>query len=257
MIHLKQIILVAFQSIKFSVRNRIIPGMIILFLPILLGLHFLNYHNFAFQIKFLKDISLLFLTLFAGIILLYMASEQMFWFENGKVPYLVVTRMKSRFNLVVGIAFGITITVSLSLLLSAVSMLIFLKISNGIWFWELIPSVVLLSFQFFLMTSVLSFFSSFLPKSSALSLGILVYLIGNIHSSIAVSIGNSLGNSAAEFYRVISIVFPDFSIFDLREIMIHDYHISLPAFCSIILYSIFTSMFFLTISSIVVNQKDL
>jgi len=255
--HLKQIILIASQSIKFSVRSRVIPGMIILFLPILLALHFVNYHNFSFQIKFLKDLSLLSLTVFAGIILLYLASEQMFWFENGKVPYLVVTRMKSRFNLVVGIAFGITITISLALLISTLSMLIFLKISNGIWFWELIPSFILLSFEFLLMASVLSFFSSFLPKSSSLSLGILVYLIGNIHSSLAFSIGKALGNSAAEFYRVISIVFPDFSIFNLRKVMIHDYQLSLAAFCSVILYSIFTSMFFLIISSIVVNRKDL
>jgi len=254
---MKQIILIAIFSIKKAIRDKTILAMLLLFVPFLIGLHLFSFHSFGFQIKFIKDISLSYLSLLAGIMLLFLASEQIFWFGKEKTPYHILTRIKNRFHIISGICLGISSTIAVSMLLAVSIMLLILKFTKGIWFWEFYPSALLISLKFLIMTSIITFFGSFLSKSSALSLGILTFITGHINSSLFLSIQDAFGNFLAEIYKVISVIVPDFTIFGIQEVMVHDYRISAIAFISMVLYSLFTSIFYLILSTLIINRHDL
>lgn len=254
---MKQIFRIAFYSIQKAIRAKIVLAMLLLFVPFIIGIHLFSFHSFGFQVKFVKDISLSILSLLSGIMLLFLASDQMFWFSEDKTPYHILTRVKNRFHVIAGVCLGVSSTIAISLLLAVTIMLFVLKFTKGIWFWEFYPSALLISLQFLIMTSVLTFFASFLSKSSALSFGMLIYIVGHISSSIFLSLQNAFGNFYAELFKIVSIILPDFTIFAIREVMIHDYRISSIALVSMILYSLFTSGFYLILSTLIINKHDL
>ena len=248
---LRQILLIAWFGVFKAIRSKIIFALLLICLPVLFGAHLFDSLNVGMQVKFIKDVGVSFLSVFSAVLLLFLAFDQIFWFDDSKPSYFIFSRVKNRANFIVGNFLGIAITIFISLFAASILFLLFLLYTKGIWFWEIFYGALLVFWKFSIIAAVLIFFATLCSRLMAISLTLLVVILA----------------ASQEFLRAIftqsflldfcTFLLPDFHIFASRAVTVHDLNFSFGALAMLFVHALSISAFYLILASFALENRDL
>ncbi len=238
-------------------RSKIFASMLLLFMPILVAVHLFDVYNTGFQVKFVKDVSLNFMSFFAILILAFLAMDHLFWPLEMKPPFYILGRIKSRLVYLAGTWLGIILSIASALLSSGVLILLFLRITRGIWFWEVFPGAFLLFLKYSLLAAFVLFCSCFSTRLIALSLSLVVFFMGHGLDSMRTWIESNANRSFQIVVDIFLLFVPDFAMFDSRLVMVQDSGFSVEGLFLLMGYTICLSSFFLFFGSQLLKGRDL
>ena len=249
---MKQILVQARLFLVGTMRSSLLYSFIIVAFPLFLAAYFFDMTNPGFQTLFIKDIVASILSVFSMVIVVLLAFESIFWKDGKNKGWFLLSRVKSRLNLYVGQALGLMISVLVILGSISFCYLIILRFTHGVWFWELIAAVWLLSVEAALAMSLLSLLATMFSRFLSLSIFFLLYLVSitQLLPSFMISHGNSSFMAVLAF--VLSVL-PDFNMFSLNDIVFSAGNLSQLLFST--LYAVFLSGFYLLLADSLASKR--
>ena len=126
---------------------------------------------------------------------------------------------------------------------------------------SLIVGVLLMYFQFFLLSAVVMFFSTFLTPTVNFFASSAVYVVGSaasIWQSIAMNKGPEVSSLVKAFYKVIYTIMPNFDNFNIQNRLIHPQELrSMPIYVvGVIAYALLYSLVLMIVSVLIFEKKE-
>lgn len=245
----KQVLLTAKTVLLKSFRSNLLFGTILLMLPFIWGSWIFEQNNPGFQTGFIADLGTIFVSVFAFLLTLILSLEHIFWVKEGHSSYFYLSRMSPGL-LPLSKFLGVVCTVGLALIFMVLLLIGFMFFNTG----TIILYPFYIGFSVFmqvaLVVSVFSLFSAFLPKLTAISLMIILYLVGLETDTARLFVESlELGFLVVPTEALFALL-PDFSLFRFESE-------SISALFLIVLYALFQSLFYLVAGGKILSKKDL
>ena len=248
---------IAKNTFRESSRDRILLSAFLVIIAIILFSLFIASISLEQSTRMIVDFGVtaiyalqMFVAIFIGSMLIYKEIER-------KTFYLLLPKPITRTEIVIGKCLGLSATTILVTLLSTTALYLILFIQNGqIYFYPILLSVFLSTFEAILLILISMLFSGITSPILAAVFTIAIYLVGHA-GEIFRFIFMTTNNIFIEFLaRTIYFLLPNLEKFNIRNEIIYN---TLPSHLLIltsILYALAYAALILVITQIVFKKKD-
>ncbi len=218
-------LVIAANTYREGIRKKTLIGFLIVALLVIGGSTFLTVLSPGEEVKMVKDVCLAALSMFGVLIAIFTAGSMVPSEVENKTIYTVLSKPLRRFDYIVGKFVGIQFILILNLGLMALLSLAILFTREHVLSTILIKSVFLTYLELMVL-SAFTFAVSMVSSSAVLPIicGAFIYIIGHLVeylkglSNHAVAAGHAF---LAGLIRLLYLVLPDLSNFNLRDQLIH------------------------------------
>ena len=218
-------LVIAGNTYKEGIRKKTLIGFLIVALLVIGGSTFLTVLSPGEEVKMVKDVCLAALSMFGLLIAIFTSGSMVPSEVENKTIYTVLSKPLRRFDYIVGKFVGIQFILILNLGLMALLSLAILFTREHVLSTILIKSVFLTYLELMIL-SAFTFAVSMVSSSAVLPIisGAFIYIIGHLVeylkglSNHAVAAGHAF---LAGLIRLLYLVLPDLSNFNLRDQLIH------------------------------------
>ncbi|MBF0544632.1 MAG: hypothetical protein HQM08_09370 [Candidatus Riflebacteria bacterium] len=238
-------------------RNRFFLAILILVLPLPAIAILMDPYKLGFQVKIVKDLGIDIMSVFGFLVVLFVSFEQIIPDIERKSVYFILSRIGNRTSYVFGRFLGIIFALGLFHFVFSSFLFFFLRMYGEGWFWEVFSGGFVLFMKHCVWLSMILFFVTFTSKIVALSLGILFYALGHVLDVLRMLIEKNESGFLSWICEVISLLIPDFSLFEANLTVVHEMNFQFPVFLFLFLYSIAVSTFFLAAAGKILTRRDL
>ena len=242
---LKQVYEIARVVVVSSLRKNIITASLLIMLPLLLAAWLFEVSNPGFQSGFVLDIGSGLMAFLAVIVIGTLSFEHLFWPSEQTTPWFYFSRKNSKIFFTLGKFCGISFVLAIVLATFSLLLSLLIYFTSGSFLLASFKAAFSIWLQYSVFFSVFVFFSTFLSR--LMSVGMMLPFFFMAHSLSYLK--TNLNYWAAE---ALSVFFPDAELFD---ILIEQGN--LYVFLMMLVYSLFVSLFYITLASLVLRQKDL
>ncbi|PIR23936.1 MAG: hypothetical protein COV44_00555 [Deltaproteobacteria bacterium CG11_big_fil_rev_8_21_14_0_20_45_16] len=207
------------------------------------------------NIKVVKDIGMATISLFGVFVAIYMGVNLLYKELELRTIYTIVSKPVDRFEIILGKYLGIVLVLTVNLVLMTAFLYLTCFVIEFRFDLELIPALVLILFELFIVAVFAVFFSSF---SSPFLSGLFttgVFMVGRVSNELGLFGERSRNELFKIFATSVQKIF-DLEAFNLRTEVVHQ----LPVYASDvyypILYSTFLVAIFLTFSIVIFAKRD-
>ena len=242
---LKQIYETARIVVVSSLRKNIATASLLIMLPLLLAAWLFEKSNPGFQSGFVLDAGSGLMAFLAIIVIAALSFEHLFWPSDQSTPWFYFSRNNSRLVFPLGKFCGVCFVLAAVLLVFALLLSLLVYFTSGTWLLSSFKTAFMVWTEYSLFFAVFVFFSTFLSR--LMSVGMMLPFFFAAHSVAFIK-------SAFNYWAVelLLIVLPDAEIFN-AVIENGDLWSVLLAF----VYSLFMSLFYITLAGYALRQKDL
>ena len=241
----KQIYETARIVVVSSLRKNISTASLLIMFPLLLATWLFETSNPGFQSGFVLDAGSGLMAFLAIIVIAALSFEHLFWPSEQSTPWFYFSRNNSRIVFPLGKFCGVCFVLAAVLLVFALLLSLLIYFTSGIWLLSSFKTAFMVWTEYSLFFAVFVFFSTFLSR--LMSVGMMLPFFFAAHS---ITFIKSLFNYWV--VELLLIVLPDAEIFN--EV------IENGDICSVLLafvYSLFMSLFYITLAGFILRQKDL
>lgn len=234
-------------------RNHLIPALFLIMLPLLLAAWSFESANPGFQTGFLADLGGGLMSLFAGLLVIIIGYDHLFWACEQNTPWFYLSRTGNRALFAGGRFAGTAGVLFVALALAAAIFTLFLRLNTGVWL--ILPSVlaVLVFCEFALLGSVITLLAAFMTRLPALGVILVIYAVGHNSDAIRMAAENHSSPLLNLALTVALAIIPDFSLFrSAWFVEPQAVELMLAA-----LYAAGQAMFYLVAAGIVLQRRDL
>ena len=242
---LKQLFEIAKTVIVASLRKNLILAVYLIMLPLVLAAWLFEVNNIGFQTGFIIDAGHSLFSFLSIILLAVLSFEHLFCPKEQQTPWFYFSRLKYKILFPAGKFIGISLVLLSVLIDFSILLILLLGFTSDAWLIEPIKIAFMVWAEYSLMLAVFAFLLSFLSR--LMSVGLIVSVFFVAHS--APFWESILPTWLAE---PISIVFPNASVFDLALESGSITNILLA-----LLYSVFMSAFYISLSGFILRNRDL
>jgi hypothetical protein len=228
-----------------SLRRNIILASFLIMLPLILAAWLFEISNTGFQSGFILDAGSGLMTLFAVLLLGVLGFEHLFWVNEQPTPWFLFSRIRSRIIFPLGKFCGISLVLISVLIVFALLLSLLIYLTSGSFILSPFRVAFIVWAEYSVFLSVFIFFSTFLSRLMTVGMIIPFVFIANSASFLKTFFPNWLG-------ELLLIVIPDAGIF---EAVIETEEIF--SLFLVLAYSIFISLFYITLAGFVLRKKDL
>ncbi len=253
---MKNILLLAKNTFKESIRDRILYGILGFAIFLMIFIFFLSAASLGEDERVMRSIGLGGMYLFGMIITIFLGASLLAKEIDKKTLYFVLSRPISREGVILGKFLGLLGSIFLSTLILALAYL-------GTVYWgnHLFDSAALLAIFFQLLESMLFiaitlFFSTFLRPIIAIMAALVFLFFGHSFTLLEHSVAKS-GVVLQKFVTVLSYIFPNLEKFNIRNDILYNFALSPMEITTTILYGIFASGLFLVFAALIFKKSEL
>ena len=261
---------IAKLTAKEVLKEKLFIGVVIVSAIFCVLSYYLSNISAGNNVKIAMDFILSFQFFITAIFAIFMVSGSFHKDLNDKVIYLLYSKPMTKVEYLTGKVAGffsvLTLLSFILFLINTSAILIINKISN-----LYVPHIILterafifsllLTFMGLLLISVVTLFSvSFSSSTLAMLVSFLVFIIGLELSPVKelVTASKLVSEVNKIIVKVVYYVFPNFSLFDVKTIVVYHFLKFSPFFVSgVIVYSVIYSIFLILISLLVFERKEL
>jgi len=219
------VLVIAVNAFREGIRKKTLIGLLIVGVLVIGSSTFLTVFSPGEEVKMIKDVCLAAISMFGVLIAIFISGSMVPTEIENKTIYTVLSKPLRRFEYLVGKFIGIQLIIILNLVLMAVLCLAILWTREKILSMIMIKSVFLTYFEL-MIVSGFTFAVSVVSSSAVLPIicGAFIYLVGHLVEYL-----KGLSNHAQEggheilagLTRLLYLVLPDLSNFNLRDQLIH------------------------------------
>ncbi|GAB4282442.1 MAG: hypothetical protein Kow0029_28040 [Candidatus Rifleibacteriota bacterium] len=252
---MNQALVIAEMIVLRSLRNRMIPALLIISLPIIIAAYGFDAANPGFQTLFVKDVGSLMIAWFSLLLTLFLFTDNIYRSSCDNEFWFLRSRVKSRLVFYAGQFLGILSSLFFGILCFSTIFFVFLRFTHRVWFFELLAAAWMNFLECSVLLAFMIFLSSFLSRLLTLSIGVLVYFVANVHVFQSVREVNFIDTAGFALSLLLS-VFPDSSLFAADKFIFEQQSVlSLDILISTF-YAFFMVCFYLIAAELVSGRKS-
>ncbi len=233
-------------------RGNLLPGLLLVMLPLFYAAWAFEAANPGFQTGFLADMSGSVMSLMAGILLLVTGFEHFFWPADQRTPWFFLSRSANRNTFVVGRFLGVAAVILVALLTVAAVFAFMMNYSEGQWFVSLLFTALLVFYEFAMLAAVFQLLAVVSSKLMACG-GLLVIFVASHNLEGLRVLAEGYGSLATLLANFLAAFLPDLGL--LRGAWFTDFSPGILA--AVTLYVALQTLFYLLVSGLILQQKDL
>ncbi len=253
---MKNIIVIAKNTFKETIRDRILFGIIAFALVYLFFTIFLGSISLGENEKIINNLGLAGIYLFGMIITIFLGTAILYKEIEKKTLYFILPKPVSHFELVLGKFAGLMASIALTIILMGLifGLIVYFKTSrlNP----NVITALVLQIFEMGLFVALTILFSTFSRPLASTIYAVLVLYIG--HSlNLIVEVAEKTSLVLGKIALLIYYLFPNLEKFNIRNLAAYDTDISSLGIFWSIAYAIAYSSLLLYLAVILLKRKEL
>ncbi len=192
-------------------RGNLLPGLILVFLPLFYAAWAFENANPGFQTGFIADLSGSVMSLMAGILVIVSGFDHFFWAAVQRTPWFFLSRPVDRTLFAAGRLAGFAVVLAFALLTAALLFSLLMFASEGRLFFQLFMTALMVFYEFAMLAAVFQFFAVFSSRLLACGALLLVFVAGhNLDGIRSLFADSSVGMA---IFEVFAVLMPDFSVF--------------------------------------------
>jgi ABC-type transport system involved in multi-copper enzyme maturation permease subunit len=254
---LTNILAIAKNTFRETVRDRILLSAFFVIVAIIIFTLFIASISLEQSTRMIVDFSVtaiyalqIFVAIFIGSMLIYKEIER-------KTFYLILPKPISQLEIIIGKCLGLTLTtIAVTLLSTSVLYLILFIQSGQIFFWPILVSVLLSSFESILLILISILFSGITSPILASVSTIAIFIIGHAEGIFRYMFMTTQIPAVEYVAKAVYYVLPNFEKFNIRNDIIHGI---VPSFTMVIiamLYAFSYALLLLVITQAAFKKKD-
>lgn len=251
------ILAIAKNTFRETVRDRILLSAFFVIVAIIVFTLFIASISLEQSTRMIVDFSVtaiyalqIFVAIFIGSMLIYKEIER-------KTFYLILPKPINQLEIIIGKCLGLTLTtIAVTLLSTSVLYLILFIQSGQIFFWPILVSVLLSSFESILLILISILFSGITSPILASVSTIAIFIIGHAEGIFRYMFMTTQIPAVEYVAKAVYYVLPNFEKFNIRNDIIHGI---IPSFSMVIvamLYAFSYALLLLVITQAAFKKKD-
>ena len=247
------------NTFREAVRNKILYSLV-LFAFLLLGISaFFGSVTIGQQEQVIKDFGLVLCTFFGVLMTIVIGVTLLHKELKQKTVYNILSKPVPRWEFIVGKYFGLTVTVSLLVILMGMALMVFASCFEHRVDYRMGYGILFCLFEIAVVASIVIFFSSMAVTTTLTGLFTLgAFLAGH---SISYLLAFASDASAAPMVRTmvhgVSWILPNLSLFNVNQVILYGGEISGSELGQAMLYSVSYSTVMLVLASLVFAKREL
>jgi len=245
---------IAVNTFKEGIRNRIMYNFVFFALIMMVFSYFVGEVSIGEELKVIQDMGLAAISIFGILIAIFVGIGLVYKEVDKRTIYTIISKPIQRYQFLLGKFFGLALMLFVQTLFMTCFFYIFLYMTVGVINWELLKPVLFIYMELLVLTSVALFFSSFTSPFLSALFCIGFFIIGHSTTDLF-DLGVKSKSAGFQFVtRLISYFNLDH--FDIKGDIVHGVQVGWGWISEVVLYGVFISVFFLTISAIIFQKKD-
>jgi ABC-type transport system involved in multi-copper enzyme maturation permease subunit len=253
---MKNIIVIAKNTFKETIRDRILFGILAFALLFLMSTILFGSISLGEDIKVIKDFGLAGIYIFSIIITIFLGSSLIYKEIEKRTLYIIFSKPVSVSQFIVGKFLGLLASISLTVVLMTAAYLLIVYVKGGRIDYLSLWSTLLLLFELAVFIALTILFSTFTTPLAGTIYAIIILYIG--HSlGLLHKFGERAGGIQKYLSDLIYYIMPNLEKFNLRNSLVHNISPRSGEITSAILYSIFYSAILLYLAIVSLKKQDL
>ena len=249
-------ITIASYTLKGYIKERVLLVVLIFAFALMVASYVLAPLAVGAQRKVIIDVGLAAIS-FLGVLLVVLLGASSYSREknHGILPALLAKPI-SRVDFILGKYVGTAATIALVMLVMAAVYIAVILLSNNGVSWKIVTAIYLSLLEVALITSVMTFFSSFsTPLLSSFFTGC-VFIAGHLSKDLLAFAEQFGGIGLRVIASVGYYLLPNLSLFNIRSEAVHNLPLQNGFVYSVTVYGMFYILFLLMLSSLIFKHKD-
>ncbi|HNX77271.1 MAG TPA: hypothetical protein PLM07_00530 [Candidatus Rifleibacterium sp.] len=245
---MKQILITARLVFQQAWRGNLLPGMLLVMLPLFYAAWAFETANPGFQTGFIADVSGSAMTIIAGLLVVVLGYEHFYWPASQHTPWFYFSRIGKRSYFAAGRFLGVLAVVFAALLIAAAVFMVMLRLSEGFWFVSLLTTALLVFYEAALMGAIFQLLAAFSSKLLATGGLLVIFVSGHNLPGLRASL-----DFAGVAGDILLAVLPDLAMFRGAWFSGGDFAVLV----SVSLYAILQALFYLAATGLILQRRDL
>ncbi|MBI2030253.1 ABC transporter permease subunit [Candidatus Kaiserbacteria bacterium] len=255
-IFLQNVLTVAKNTFKETVRNKILYGILLFALVYMLFTLFLGSISLGEDLHVIRSLGLAGIYIFSIIITVFLGSSLLYREIERKTLYFVLSKPVSHAHLVLGKFFGLLASVAVAVVGMAVVYLAVVAFKGGGFDAPALLAILYQLLEMALLIALSIFFSTFSTP-----------LLSTLYAVLLIYIGHSLDmlvNTVAKSSVVVKVLaqaiyytLPNLTKFDIRDLATYGAHVSLAQTALVILYALVYVIVLLYMATFLFEKREL
>jgi ABC-type transport system involved in multi-copper enzyme maturation permease subunit len=257
-----QIALIASNTFRESVRDRVLYNLIIFALLMTVSSIFIGELAIGSERKIIVDLGLSAMRFFGMLIAIFIGIQLVFKEIERRTIYSVLSKPVRRAEFVLGKFFGLALTLAVNSGVMVVGLVLAILFLEGFTsatpatIGALLPAAFLIFLELLVITAVALMFSTISSPALAAAMAFLVYVIGNFSGSFRdMAAASESGATTAVLYGLYYVL-PNLSNFNRIESAAHGIAVPAGESMQAILYALVYSGVVLSIAVMVFERRD-
>lgn len=255
--------IIAFNTFREAVRDKILYNLLIFALVIILGGYLLSTLTLGEQDKIILDLGLGSMNLFGVLIAIFVGIGLVNKEIDRKTIYTIVSKPVARFEFLIGKYIGLVMTLFVNLMIMVVGFycsfflqktgFLFLHAPDVHLSFGFYQAVYLIFIELMIVTGVAIFFSTFTSTTLAAIFTMFIYVIGHLTGTVR-ELGDKLDPFSKGLLETVYYILPNLEKFNIKTEVAHHTVISMTYLMVASLYG-FTYISILLLAAGLIFQK--
>ena len=254
--------IIAFNTFKESIRNRIIANIFVFaFFLFILGVLVGNW-SLGEQVKVMTDMGLSALHLVALLIVIFVGVTLVSREIDNRTIYNTLSKNLFRWQFIVGKFVGLSITLAINIILLTLILMVLLLFYTGEIYFSLFGPVFLLYVEILIILSISIFFSTFNNSTLSAIYTVFIFISGYLFQSVYEYLDSLILGEGEITLRILKSVLnvlgwvlPNLSLFNISTEYVHNVTFSSVYYGSILGYGLLYIILILSMSILIFNKK--
>lgn len=213
--------------------------------------------SFGNPSKVALDVGLGFLSLTTKAIAIFFGANLLKREIESRTIYVILSNPVSRSEFLVGKVLGLSGILLLNVIILSIFTTFFYYIWGGLWSSLIAWSILQIYMESVLILLIVTFFSLITNVNLSILFTIVIYISGYAIRG-ALELESVKGNFIINKFAIgIRYLIPNFSLFDIKNFVLYKQSLEFSYLMGTFLYSFLFILFFLVVSSLILNRKDL
>ncbi len=241
-----------------AARSRLLLGTMFLVLPLMVSTWLLDTYRVGLQVKVVKDLGLNLMSGFGLLIVLFVSLDQIIPDIERRTIAFVLTRVGNRQVYILGRFLGVALTLAFFHGVMAAFLTAMLRWHDQAWFWEVPLGAFVIFLKQCVLVAVMLLLTTFATRLVVISLSVLTYVLGHTLDLFRhLADRRGLGVVAGWVGEAFALLLPDFSLFELKMAVVHEFPVQGTAVALLALYTLCVSLFYLAVGGAILARRDL
>ncbi|MFA5927040.1 MAG: ABC transporter permease subunit [Patescibacteria group bacterium] len=252
----KNILSIAKNAFKETIRDRILYGILVFALLFLLSTVFLGSISLGEDTKIIKDLGLAGIYIFSVIITIFIGTSLVYKEIDKRTIYIILSKPVSTAELLLGKFLGLIASITTNIVFMTVVYLVIVLIKTNNLDYNSLWAILLIIPELAIFVALSIFFSTVTAPLSSTIYAIVILYVG--HSlSFLMNYVRQVGGTQKTIIEVMYYILPNLEKFNLRNSVVHGTVPSADQIAYPIIYSILYSAVLLYFSNLTLKKCDL